>query len=661
MELSEIKFTPKQKRIIDELGFHNCEDILSYYPYRYEEYVYKNYKDWHIDETVVFDGELISYPSTFRYGKRSTTKFKVLFQDNELTITIFNRPWIRNLELNSKIVIIGKYEGSNKVVATNYYTKDINTVIGINPIYSLKDSFNQNEIKKLISTVLDSTYSVLNDYVPSDLIKSHGLISYKDAIYNVHKPKSRELLQKSLSRLKYEEFLRFYVSLNLLNDRSGLLKENKIFDREKIKDLISSIPFSLTEDQSKAVEEILKDLESTKATNRLLQGDVGCGKTIVAVIALYANYLSGYRGCLMAPTEILSKQHYEDIKSILEPLGLRICNLYSSSNNISVLKNEISNGDYDIIIGTHALFSDDVFISNLGLVITDEQHRFGVNQRKKLREKGENVDFLMMSATPIPRTLASSIYGDMDISTIESMPSDRKGCKTYLIKKNSIVDVLDKITNKLDEGRQVYIVAAAIEKSDSYNAKDVNNLFKSLQDAFPKYKLAILHGKMNTLEKDEVMNKFKNNEIQILVSTTVVEVGVNVKNATVMVVYDADRFGLSQLHQLRGRIQRSNYEGECYLLTSSKEENVLKRLEVLVNSNNGFEISYEDLKLRGPGDILGTRQSGLPSFILGNFIEDSKFINGAKADADMIVNNTKNEEYSAFLELIRSKINTYID
>jgi len=373
------------------------------------------------------------------------------------------------------------------------------------------------------------------------------------------------------------------------------------------------------------------------------------------MIGLYANHLAGYQGALMAPTEILAKQHYESFRRQLEPFGVKIAVLYSAMNNEKQVKEMIANGETDIVIGTHALFSEDVIYHNLGLVVADEQQRFGVKQGQKLKVKGTNCDFCLMSATPIPRTLASSIYGDMDVSTIATMPAGRKGCKTYLIKKNSISSILPELIEKLKQGRQIYLIAASIEKSDNFKAKDIYQLYHSLIDVFKPYTIGFLHGKLSSEEKEEVMQRFYDNEIQVLLSTTVVEVGVNVKNATVMVIYDADRFGMSQIHQLRGRVQRSSFEGTCYLLTDSKEESVMKRLEVLCRSNDGFEISFEDLKLRGPGDILGTRQSGLPSFVLGNLIEDHRFIDAARADAHEICKNHEQEQYRQYCDKIMEK------
>jgi len=662
MNITELKLTPKRKNIIERFAFETCQDILSFYPFKYEEYEITPYDSFVLGYQVVFEAEVISRPTMFRKGRMVISKFKVLCEDNELLITIFNRPWVKNLNLNQIITIIGKYDGGDKVTALNYYEKSAKDVTGIIPTYSVKEGIGQSEIKKLIQYVYESCIDSIEDDIPSDLILKHQLISYKDAISNIHFPSDKVMLSKALARLKYEEFLRFYVALDILKGNDVAIKKAKVFDINKINDLISSFKYELTEDQLKAKDEILNDLSSTKIMYRLLQGEVGSGKTIVAIIGLYANYLSHYQGALLAPTEILAKQHYENIKEILEPLGVRVGVLYSAMDNEKFVKQQLMNGDIDIVVGTHALFSQDVVYKNLGYVIADEQHRFGVKQRKALKAKGEDVDFMLMSATPIPRTLASAVYGDMDISTIVTMPLGRKGCKTYLIKKNSIVDILDSVKEKLNEGRQIYIIAAAIDKSDNYKAKDVTGLYNALKDELAPYNVYLLHGKLTSEQKDEVMSRFNDNQIQVLISTTVVEVGVNVKNATMMIIYDADKFGLAQLHQLRGRVQRSSYEGTCFLLTDNKDESVLSRLNVLTKTNDGFEISYEDLRLRGPGDILGTRQSGLPAFILGNLIEDTRFVEAAKIDAKNITSNLDNIEYKKYYEkiaLIASK--NYID
>ena len=651
MNIDELKLTDKRRQICERLGLETSEDILSYYPFKYEMFKEVHYADFKEGSNVCFRGELISSPSTFRKGRLATTRFKVLYEEEVLLITIFNRPWVNNVSSSETITIIGRYMGNNKVTASNYYTKDL---IGeIMPYYPLKEGINQNEIRKLIDFVFRKCESQLGDIMPSDLKEAHQLIDYRTAIRNIHNPSDSNLLKQSISRLKYEEFLRFYLALDILKgNTASSIKNAKDFSDEKVNRLVESLGFELTKDQHDAVECILADLRSNRAMYRLVQGEVGSGKTAVAMIGLYANYLAGYQGALMAPTEILAKQHYVTFKKQLEPFGVKVCVLYSSMENEKEIKRQISKGEADIIIGTHALFSKDVEYRKLGMVIADEQHRFGVRQRQALKEKSENVDFILMSATPIPRTLASSIYGDMDVSTIETLPSGRKGCRTYLIKENSIRSIMEEIRNKLAEGRQIYIIGAAIERSENYDAKDVSGLYEALKEEFAPYKVGLMHSKLDNAQKDMIMDRFYRNEYQILISTTVVEVGVNVRNATMMIIYDADRFGLSQIHQLRGRVQRSAYEGSCYLLTDSKDEDTLKRLEILCRSNNGFDISYEDLKLRGPGDILGTRQSGIPAFILGNLIEDSRFINAARSDAHKIIENTDNEQYRKYYDKI---------
>ncbi len=649
MDLEELKLTDKRKEICKRLDFKDSIDILRYYPIRYEQNVLTHFVDFVVGEKVVFEGELISYPSTFRFrGNLSKTTFKVLYEEEEINITIFNRPWVKTNN-DRKITIIGKYEGKNKVTATNFYTKDINDILGINGIYSLKEGIKQSEIKKLVEYTFKRSKEI-DDLLPNELLNKHSLIDLKDALYNIHFPNNVVDLKKAIARLKYEEFLRFYLALEISSgDNNENLKKAKEFDIDIINDFINRLPFKLTKDQNEAIKNILDDLKSTKPMYRLVQGEVGSGKTLVALIALYANTLAGYQGALMAPTEILAKQHYDSFKEYFKD-DLNIALLTSNTIDNEEIKEKLKKGEIDIIIGTHALFSEDVSFNKLGLVITDEQHRFGVKQRKALLEKGENADFILMSATPIPRTLASSLYGNMDISSIMTMPLNRKGCDTYLINKNSMVDIIGSLKEELKKGRQIYIVASSIEQNDKYVGKDVVGLYNALKDEFKPYNVGLLHGKMKAEQKDEIMNLFKQNKCQVLITTTVIEVGVNVKNATVMVIYDSDRFGLSQIHQLRGRIQRGEYKGTCYLLTSSKEKETLKRLEVLCNTNDGFKISEEDLKIRGPGDILGTRQSGLPTFILGNIFTDNKIIEASKEDVKLIMSNLGNEKYKKFYD-----------
>ena len=413
----------------------------------------------------------------------------------------------------------------------------------------------------------------------------------------------------------------------------------------------------MTADQRDTLKKILNDMGSTHTMYRLVQGDVGCGKTVVATLALYAAYLSGYQSAMLAPTEILARQHYQSGNEVLASFGVNTEVLYSalSTAKKKEILEDVSSGKIDILIGTHSMIQETVVFHKLGLTIADEQQRFGVAQRKALKQKGEQVDFLLMSATPIPRTLAASLFGDMDVSTIETMPAGRIAPITTLVKENSFRSVLDDVKHLLKSGRQLYVICAAVDENEEYHARNVYDTTESIQKLFPTYKVACLHGRMTTDEKQEIMQAFHDNDIQILVSTTVVEVGVNVVNATGMIIYDADRFGLSQLHQLRGRIQRGSEQGYCWLLTASQDERVLQRLEVLVKSNNGFEISYEDLRLRGPGDILGTRQSGVPDFILGNIVEDTAMINQARKDALKVMESADNPDYQILLESVRKR------
>ncbi|MBQ1303325.1 MAG: ATP-dependent DNA helicase RecG, partial [Erysipelotrichaceae bacterium] len=469
--------------------------------------------------------------------------------------------------------------------------------------------------------------------------------------------------------LKYEEFFKFQTYMLYRKNQTHGTDQRfiKHFELEDVRRFILSLPFELTGDQKKAVNEILTDMQSDFQMCRLLQGDVGSGKTIVSFIAMYAAYLSGKQAVLMAPTEILAKQHFNNIQKIFRDYDINIELLYSSitpQQKRAVLE-RISSGETDFVVGTHAVFQQAVEFKDLGLIITDEQHRFGVRQRQMLQDKGSDADLLLMSATPIPRTLATSLYGDMDVSTIVETPNKGKVIHTTLIKKNSFMAIVKDIEKLLDQGNQMYVVCAAIDKSTEIPARNVNDVYNNLNDYFKgRYTLGLLHGQMAEEDKDDVQMRFANGEIDILVSTTVIEVGVDVKKANIMIIYDANRFGLSQLHQLRGRIGRGENEGHCYLLTSSTDEEALKRLQVIVDNTDGFKISYYDLLLRGPGDILGYRQSGLPTFILGNVVEDNELLQKSREDGKMVIEHldaTENENIREYLERVSAEDAYYLD
>lgn len=652
MEIRDLKLTDRRKRILESLNLFSIKDILEYYPYRYEYYKRTPFISFKENSNVLFECVIISKPVTSYFGRRNVTRFKVLFEDNELNISIFNRNWINRLAVGSRIVVQGKYEGKNKVIASNYYQKTIEEVEGIKPIYSLKEGISLNDISKIIEIALEHIDDEICDYIPNDFIEKHHLIDYKKAIYYIHKPDNEENLKMALARIKYNEFLDFFSFLNVSNLSSKADRINiKKFNDEDINKFISDLPFDLTIDQKTSLNEILDDLRSNKTLRRLLQGDVGSGKTIISEIALYANYLSNYQGALMAPTEVLAYQHYNNFKKIFKNTNVNIELLTSSVKEKNSILDRLYKGEINILIGTHSLFQKEVIFSNLGLVVVDEQQRFGVKQRSELKKKGDNTDILLMSATPIPRTLANTLYGDLDISTIKTIPSSRIAPDTYFINSNSIFSILNDLKEVLNNHNQVYIVASSINQSDNIDIKDLNRLFESISNYFDGYKTEMLHGKMDNFRKKEIMDRFSEGDINILVSTSVIEVGIDVSNATCMVIYNAERFGLSQLHQLRGRIQRSSVKGKVYLLSDTKDEEAINRLNALCKTNDGFEISLMDLKQRGPGDIIGTKQSGLPSFHLANIVLDTKILNGAREDSFIIFkdNSSRYKEYKDYI------------
>ena len=661
MDLSDkrLKLTSKRLQILHELGLYTTDDFLMYYPYRYEVITTSAFSDWKIKDKVWFEGEVVQLPRSWRKGRLVTTTFQVLSQEQILTITIFNRPWAKSLNLNQILTIQGVYQGNSKVTAMSYDTKPLAEHSSITPIYSIKEGIRQKTLQTIIHSVLNQLQDEIIDDIPDEFRQAYRLLPLRLAYRCIHIPSSMNEVQAAVRTLKYAEFLRFFTAIQLMRSTEGIriAKKPKIFSSKKIQQAIQSLSFEMTADQRDTLEKILYDMGSTHTMYRLVQGDVGCGKTVVATLALYAAFLSGYQGAMLAPTEILARQHYLSVNEVLAPFGVKTEVLYSALS--SAKKNEIlkdvASGKIDILIGTHSMIQDTVTFHKLGLTIADEQQRFGVAQRKALKQKGEQVDFLLMSATPIPRTLAASLFGDMDVSTIETMPAGRITPITTLIKENSFRTVLDEVKRLLVSGRQLYVICAAVDENEEYHARNVYDTMESIQKLFPQYKVSCLHGRMSTDEKQAIMQAFHDNDIQILVSTTVVEVGVNVVNATGMIIYDADRFGLSQLHQLRGRIQRGSEQGYCWLLTASQDERVLQRLEVLVKSNNGFEISYEDLRLRGPGDILGTRQSGVPDFILGNIVEDTAMINQARKDALKVMESVDNPDYQILLETVKKR------
>lgn len=661
LDIKEIKgIGTKNLSLLNKLGINNIYDLINYYPFRYNILKRSDINSLNQDDPIIIDGVVENVPNLF-YFKKSLNKMQFRFNigTNLLNVIIFNRAFLKNKLLpNTEITVIGKYDKiHNTIVASDIRFSLLNEE-KIEPVYHTTYGLNSKKINTFIIETL-KTKPLLKSYLPDYLEEKYNFLDYEQSIINVHMPNNIDLLKKARNRLKYEELFLFMLKMNYLklnNKKQIGLKRN--IDYDEIQKFINNLPFKLTTDQIRCVEDIYNDLVDEKRMNRLLQGDVGSGKTIVAIISMYINYLSGYQSALMAPTEVLAIQHYENVTKIFKDYNIKVGLLTGNlkTKEKKEIHNKLSNGEIDIIIGTHALITEDVNYYNLGLVITDEQHRFGVNQRSNLRNKGVTPDILYMSATPIPRTYALTIYGDMDISNIKTMPKGRKEIITLLKNEKEIKDVLSLMFEELKNNHQIYVISPLIEESDKIDLENVQDLEEKMNKAFGKfYKIGVLHGKMNSQEKDKIMTKFKNNEIQILISTTVIEVGVDVPNATMMVIFDSFRFGLSTLHQLRGRVGRSDLQSYCILISNKETE----RLSILTQTNDGFVISEEDFKLRGSGDIFGVRQSGDMVFGIADIKRDFNILIKAKDDSLEFLNSEKynDQKYQQLRYIIENNVN----
>lgn len=648
--------TSRQWEILELYDISNAMECLRLYPFRYEVIVQTDEAQLVPNSNITLEGMITSAVSTVRYQRnRSVTRFTMCTEHDCYTVSVFNRPWLKSPQ-EGRVTVIGRYEGKGKITASNIYFKPLAQLIGVYPVYPLKEGIKQGDIRKIMQRVIMKNFDLIEDEIPESLRNKYRLLHRKDALKKLHLPLSLQDVSEAGRTLKYEEFLRFQMSL-LLKSRNFQVgyKAPKMFDIPLIEKFIQHLPFSLTADQLIAIHEILDDLRMPKPMMRLLQGDVGSGKTIVGAIAMFAAVSAGYQAAMMAPTEILVNQHVLSLKEFFKTTNLNIEGLTASMSTSE--KNRViaglTDGTINIVIGTHSLFQSGITFKKLGFVITDEQHRFGVNQRRALIEKGNDVDVLTMSATPIPRTLASALFADMDVSTIATMPAGRIKIRTVLIEENSIRTILDDLLSEIESGNQVYVVCPAIEESDATQMRNVTDIYRSLNKAIgKKVRVAMMHGQMRSEQKDQIMADFHQGKIDLIVTTTVIEVGVHVENANIMIIYDAHRFGLSQLHQLRGRIGRGNKQATCYLLSGQNDEESRQRLMTLVLSNDGFDIAMKDLSLRGPGDLLGNRQSGLPHFILGDIVADQNILLTAKEDAKFIYDNQKYQEYQDFVKKI---------
>lgn len=621
---------------LNKLNIYNIEDLLSYYPYRYN--YYKPQTIMEIEENIpsLING-IIEKPPRLNYIKRNLNKmsFSLNTGTEIINIIIFNRGFLKNhLHPGKVISVYGKYNKKTNTLTAS----DIKLIpilkSQVEPVYSLTNNLKRTSFNNIMSEAISKTINITN-HIPDYLMKKYNFIEKISAIKNIHKPKSTENFNKSKLFLIYEELFIFMLKINYLKFKNTQISniETRNINQKTIDDFINTLPFKLTKDQNNAVKEIKNDFISNKRMNRLLLGDVGTGKTIVAFLALYMNKLTGYQGILMAPTEILAIQHYKNSQKIFKDTNIKIALLTSSTKKKerNQIIEDIKENKIDILFGTHSVLNDEIKMHNLGLVITDEQHRFGVKQRQNLQQKGKEVDVLYMSATPIPRTLALTIYGDMDISQITDKPSNNLEIKTKLIKEKHIKEVLLKMLEQIKLGHQIYVIVPLVEENEELEMENITSIYNKLNTAFNhKVPTDIIHGKLKPTEKDKIMKDFANNKTKILISTTVIEVGIDVSNATMMVIFNAERFGLATLHQLRGRVGRSSIQSYCYLVSEYDTE----RLRIMEETNDGFEISEKDFELRGTGDLFGYKQSGTIEFKIANLKTDYIILLQCKKDSE---------------------------
>lgn len=653
--LEDIKgIGPKSLLALKALNLYTKDDVINYFPYRYNVYTPVKLRECSEGDTCTITGYVESAAKVF-FIRKNLNKLSFAFNTGSelVNVTIFNRAYLKpNIRIKSYISVIGKYNRkSNTFMASDIKLTPITKTV-IEPVYHLNQGIKRSNFKKLVDEILDNTVEIKSN-VPDYLIEKYNFINKKEAVTNVHKPKDINSLKKADLHLIYEELFTFMLKVSYLKEKSASDGKFNIksFDEDRVNNFISSLPFNLTDGQMQAVSDIKGDFLSKKKMNRLILGDVGSGKTIVSFIALYMNMLAGYQGVLMAPTEILAVQHFNNMVGLFgDKLNIQLLTSSTKKGERNKILQNLKNGDAQVLIGTHSLLNDELVYNNLGLVITDEQHRFGVNQRQTLQEKGKDVDVLYMSATPIPRTLALTIYGDMDITEIRTKPGGRKEIITKIFKNSELKNVLEKMLDEIKAGHQIYVVAPLIDDEED-EKMNVTSLKDKFDVAFNgMVPTGLLHGKMKPNQKDEVMNSFKNGDTKILISTTVIEVGVDVKNATMMVIFNAERFGLATLHQLRGRVGRNDMQSYCYLISDYDAE----RLKVLEESNDGFYISEQDFKLRGGGDIFGIRQSGEQSFKIANLNRDYKILMQCKSDAEEFLKSKNLDDYKDQKEILEN-------
>ncbi|WP_312498091.1 ATP-dependent DNA helicase RecG [Enterococcus sp.] len=629
----------KRAQDLASLGIETIEDLLKYYPFRYEDIQERQLAEIQDQEKVTIKGIVVSPPVVNRFGyKKSRLQFRMMQDHDVFNVSFFNQPYLKDkVELSEEIAVYGKWDAKRKAL-TGMKIIGSKSSEEFAPIYHVNKSVRQSVLIELIKQAFTDFGDQIPEILPQTLIDKYRLMRRDAAMFAMHFPKQPQDNHQAKRRVIFEEFFLFQMQIQGLKRSEKDAKNGVVidYDVQRLKTFTRQLPFELTNAQKRVTNEICHDLKSPQHMQRLLQGDVGSGKTVVAAIALYATMTAGFQGALMVPTEILAQQHLESLNQLFDPLEVRTALLTGSTKTKErrAILAALAAGEIDIVVGTHALIQEGVDFAHLGLVITDEQHRFGVNQRKVLREKGYAPDVLFMTATPIPRTLAITAYGEMDVSIIDEMPAGRIPVETRWVRPPQFDAILEWAQRELSAGHQMYVICPLIEESEMLDVKNATEIYEQLQSYYaPTYQVGMLHGKMKNDEKDAIMAAFKENETQILVSTTVIEVGVNVPNATVMLIIDADRFGLAQLHQLRGRVGRGADASYCILIANPKNETGVARMTIMTETTNGFIVSEKDLALRGPGEVFGNRQSGLPEFAAADLVADAHILEVAQVEA----------------------------
>ena len=634
---------PKSAEKFKKLGLESLQDLLLYFPFRYEDFKSKNVLDLEDGEKAVISGIVATPANVQYYGyKRNRLRFTIKQGEVAIAVNFFNQPYLTDkIELGATVAIFGKWDKAKASLTGMKVLAQVED--DLQPVYRVAQGISQASLVKLIKVAFDQGLDqLLEENLPPILLERYQLLERTQAVRAMHFPRDLAEYKQALRRVKFEELFYFQMQLQVLKHETKDVSQGLAipWQEKMLAQKKAALPFSLTEAQERSLEEILSDLQSPAHMNRLLQGDVGSGKTVVAGLAMYAAYTAGYQSALMVPTEILAEQHLDSLTQLFPELNLALLTGGMKAAERRETLAAIESGQVDMVVGTHALIQEGVVYHRLGLVIIDEQHRFGVDQRRILREKGNNPDVLMMTATPIPRTLAITAFGDMDVSIIDQMPAGRKPIITRWVKHEQLEVVLDWMKKELAKGAQVYFISPLIEESEALDLKNAIALEEELKAYFANQaQVALLHGRMKNDEKEAIMQDFKDGKTDILVSTTVIEVGVNVPNATIMVIMDADRFGLSQLHQLRGRVGRGNKQSYAVLVANPKTESGKKRMKIMTETTDGFVLAEEDLKMRGSGEIFGTRQSGIPEFQVADIVEDYPILEEARKVASQIVAN----------------------